>query len=187
MRRLLVIALLGIGLNAFSQDYPDPDFLDEVCHLQQGDSVRIIRLEKAHSRMDTRMKAAGIGGAESGYMIDGEKSSVRVTGGEKLSFVYATSGAGMMDVSNMIALYKADVGRGMRKVLLHKGGGYFGGKLRSSEKYSFSVRQIREGYWELVVDKPLPEGEYAFTSVPYGTGAMDGSITLFAFGVDRKN
>ncbi len=114
-----------------------------------------------------------------------------MTQGEKLSFVYSSSGAGggfgMMDISSMVALYKADVGKGTRKILLHKGGGYLGGKIRSSDKYSFSVRAIREGYWELVIDKPLPEGEYAFTTVPVGTAGMDGSVTMFAFGVDGKN
>jgi hypothetical protein len=55
--------------------------------------------------------------------------------------------------------------------------------LQSSEKYTFSARKIKEGYWELVVDKPLPKGEYAFTMMGMGTG-MDGSTVIFAFGVD---
>lgn len=188
MSRLLVVAVLGIASNVFPQDYPDPEFLDEICYLMKGDSVEVIRLEKAHSKMDTRLKAAGIGGAESGYLIEGEKSDVRVTGEGEISFAYSTSGVvggfGMMDISDMIALYKADVNKGMRKILLQKGGGYFGGKMRSSDKYTFSVCVIREGYWELVIDKPLPEGEYAFTSMASGTAAMDGSVTIFAFGVD---
>jgi hypothetical protein len=190
MHHLMLIAVLGIAFGAFSQDYPDPEFLDEVCYLKKGDSVEIIRLEKVQSKLDTRVKAAGVAGAETGYMIDGEKSNVRVASGNKLSFVYSSSGAmgsfGMTDISSLIALYKADVAKGTRKVLLQKGGGYFGGKMRSSVKYSFSVRLIHDGYWELVIDKSLPEGEYVFTSVPSGTAGMDGSVTMFAFGVDGE-
>jgi hypothetical protein len=76
--------------------------------------------------------------------------------------------------------------KGVRKVLLQKAPGMnpFGShKLQSSEKYSFSARKIKEGYWELVVDKPLPKGEYAFTMMGMGMDAMGGT-TLFAFGVD---
>jgi len=50
--------------------------------------------------------------------------------------------------------------------------------------YSFSVRKVREGYWELVIDKSLPKGEYAFTVQGTGMSNMDGSVTIFAFGID---
>jgi hypothetical protein len=36
----------------------------------------------------------------------------------------------------------------------------------------------------LVIDKPLPRGEYAFSMMAMGAGSMDGSTTLYAFGVD---
>jgi hypothetical protein len=94
--------------------------------------------------------------------------------------------AAMTDPANTINLYKADVAKGKRKILMQKVGGAFGGgKVQSSDKYTFSVRKVRDGYWELVVDKPLPKGEYAFTLAPYmNTGAMDGSTMLFSFGID---
>ena len=57
-------------------------------------------------------------------------------------------------------------------------------KMQSSDKFTFSVKKIREGYWELVIDKPLPKGEYAFTVMGMGMANMDGSTTLFAFAVD---
>ena len=57
-------------------------------------------------------------------------------------------------------------------------------KSKSSDKYTFSVRKIREGYWELVIDKTLPKGEYAFSMIGMGMGNMDGSTTLFAFAID---
>ena len=57
-------------------------------------------------------------------------------------------------------------------------------KMQSSYKYTFSVKKIREGYWELVIDKTLPKGEYAFSMMGMGMGNMDGSTTLFSFGID---
>jgi hypothetical protein len=56
-------------------------------------------------------------------------------------------------------------------------------KIQSSDKYTFSARKIRDGYWELVIDKPLPKGEYAFTATGMGMDVMNGTV-LFAFGVD---
>jgi len=94
---------------------------------------------------------------------------------------------GMMDPSNMITLYKIESEKGERKVILMKSGGampFASKKSKSSDKYSFSVRKIKEGYWELLVDKSLPKGEYAFTVMGMGMANMDGSVTLFAFGID---
>jgi hypothetical protein len=95
---------------------------------------------------------------------------------------------GGSDPANMITLYKVESGKGKRKVLLMKSPGaspFASKKIKSSDKYSFSVRKIREGYWELVIDKPLPKGEYAFSMMAQpGAGSMDMAVSLFAFGVD---
>jgi hypothetical protein len=96
------------------------------------------------------------------------------------------SGMSMSDPSQKLTLYKMESGKGVRKVLLEKAPGMnpFGShKLQSSDKYTFSARKIKDGYWELVVDKPLPKGEYAFTMMGMGMDVMGGT-TLFAFGVD---
>lgn len=60
-------------------------------------------------------------------------------------------------------------------------------KQKTGEKYTFSVKKIREGYWELVIDKPLPDGEYAFAMSGMGMQEMDGSTTLFAFGISQSD
>ena len=77
----------------------------------------------------------------------------------------------MGDPADMISLYKATSAKNKRKILMQKAGGAFGGKKsQSSDKYTFSVKKIREGYWELVIDKPLPRGEYAFSMIGMGMG-----------------
>lgn len=57
-------------------------------------------------------------------------------------------------------------------------------KMKSSDKRSFSVKKIRAGYWELVMDKPLTKGEYAFSMMTIGMGSMNAETTTFSFGVD---
>ena len=45
-----------------------------------------------------------------------------------------------------------------------------------------SIRKIKDGYFEMIVDKVSPKGEYAF--VMMDVGSTDGSSLLFAFGID---
>jgi hypothetical protein len=199
---VLTVVLLYAALNLNAQQYPEPEFTNEVYYLKKDSIHSLMRLEKEISKMDTKTKAAGFGGFESGYVINGEKSSARLMKGTNLSFVLSTGSStksssaqtdsimrangmdpsmlqgmsgGMGDPANGITLYKTVGGKGQRKILMQKGGGAFGSKkLQSSDKYTFSVRKIREGYWELVIDKTLPKGEYAFTTMAYtGTGNMD--------------
>ena len=93
---------------------------------------------------------------------------------------------GMTDPANSITLYKVESEKGVRKILFQKMGGanpFANHKMQSSDKYTFSVKKIRDGYWVLIVDKVLPSGEYAFSMSAMGMGAMTGTV-VFAFGVD---
>jgi hypothetical protein len=211
LRIFFLSAILFIAYAINAQTYPEPEFSNEPYYLNKSAGNTLVRLEKNSSKMDT--KANAISGSESGYSIDGSKSSVRLSTGNNVSFVFSsgsssssstTSSAksdsimrangmdpammsGMDDLSKKLTLYKVESGKGVRKVLLQKAPGMnpFGShKLQSSEKYTFSVRKVKEGYWELVVDKPLPKGEYAFTMMSMGMSGMDGSTVIFAFGVD---
>ena len=209
MKNIFFIAtLLLFTAVCKSQTYPQPEFSNEVCYLRKDKDYSAVRLEKSASKMQT--KAGIINGSEQSYSIDGSSSSVRVPAGN-VSFVYSTGGSsssssngksdsvmkangidpgmmnfgGMSDPGNSITLYKLDVVKGERKIYLMKQGGYFGShKNQSSDKMTFSVKKIRDGYWVLITDKPLSKGEYAFTMSGMGMGGMDGSTTLFAFGVD---
>jgi hypothetical protein len=171
-----------------------------------------VRLEKSSSKMDNKTKI--VGPSEQSYSIEGDKSPVRLSSGTNFSFIISKGSSqgsssspksdsiakangldpNMMDEMSMggdpsqtITLYKASSDKNIRKIYLMKVGGYFSmgkNKLQSSDKMTFSVKKIRNGYWELVIDKPLAKGEYAFTMMGMGTSGMDGSTVLFAFGVD---
>ena len=192
-------------------NYPAPEFSNEITYLVKDSVHSLVRLEKASSKAETNVKAAGFGGMENGYVIRGERSNVRLKAGRDHSFIFSTGEAkksssnadsmmrangidpsmmqgmgSMNDPANTINLYKAEKEKGERKILMMKSGGMMsmGKKSKSSDKYTFSVRKIREGYWELVIDKPLPKGEYAFTMTGGMNMSMDGSVTLYAFGID---
>jgi hypothetical protein len=213
----IAFAILACSPFLFAQPektkYPEPEFSNEVYYLKKDSVNTAVRLEKGSSKMESKTKMGGMGGYENGYVLDEEKSTVRLHSGSSLSFVIskgtgagssnsssmadsmmrangmdpsAMSGMGSMnDPSSTITLYKAEPGKGKRKILMQKSGGAFSmKKAKSSDKYTFSVKKIREGYWELVIDKTLPRGEYAFSMIGMGMGNMDGSTTLFAFAID---
>ena len=195
--------------------YPEPEFSNEVNYLEKDTVYTAIRLEKNSSKLEAKTKMGGIGGSENGYAIDGEKSSVRLHSGNNFSFIFSTGASsvetssatekdsmmlsngmdpammkgmgsmGMIDPSD-INLYKAQSGKGKRKVLTMKmpGAMSFGAKPKTTDKISFSFKKIREGYWEMVIDKPHSKGEYIFTMMNIGMTSMDGTSTLFAFGID---
>ena len=209
----VMLVCSGFALQA-QNNYPEPEFTKEVYYLKKDSVNSVLRLEKGSSKMESKTKMGGMGGYEMGYVLDGEKSTVRLNRSTTISFVLSTGASaksssperdsmmkangmnpsmtsgmgdmgGMMDPTSMISLYKAETAKGKRKILMQKTGGAFGGKKsQSSDKYTFSAKKIREGYWELVIDKPLPRGEYAFSMMGIGMGNMDGSTTLFAFAID---
>ena len=197
--------------------YPEPEFANEVYYLKKDSVNTVVRLEKNASKMESKTKMGGMGGYEMGYTIDGSKSATRLYSGNNLYFVFSTGASvksmssqsdslmrangmdpsmmqgmmgGMNDPTGSITLYKVESEKGKRKILMQKSGGampFASKKLQSSDKYTFSVKKIREGYWLLVIDKPLPHGEYAFTKMNTGvsgSGGMDGSTTIFAFGIE---
>ncbi len=218
MKKVLVsLLVIFTATVAMAQKYPEPEFTKEVYYLKKDSTYTVMRLEKGSAKMETKTKMGGMAGSESAYVLDEQKSAIRINSGYKLSFVFSTGASsgftsskerdsmmiangmdpsamqGMGDISGMndpastITLYKLETTNTKRKVLLQKNPGMmpFGNKKQqSSDKYTFSVKKIREGYWELVIDKTLPKGEYAFTMQGMGMGNMDGSTTVFSFGVN---
>jgi hypothetical protein len=212
MKKIFFLPVLVAWMNMLhAQTYPDPEFANEIYLLKKDNPYSLMRLEKGASKMETKTNM--ISGSEQGYSLEGTKSDVRIQGGNNLSFIFSTGSSsssssnsgsdsmmkangvdpkmlnfgGMMDPTNNISLYKMDIEKGERKIFMMKTGGalpFSKHKNQSSDKYTFSLKKIRDGYWELVIDKSLPKGEYAFTMMAIGMQAMDGGMTLFAFGVD---
>lgn len=202
-----LFSLFVIATSGWSQSYPQPEFSNEVYYLKKDNSYSLVRLEKNLAKQ--QVKSSIIKGAEYSYEIEGKSSPIRFSNGNNISFIYSTatsSGSSNAksdsmlkangidpntfnglggDPSNMITLYKLDIDGNNRKIYLQKGGGYFSShKNQSSDKYTFSLKRIHDGYWELIVDKSLPKGEYAFSIMTMAGQGMDDSHTVFAFGID---
>ena len=191
------------------QPYPTPEFMNEIYSLKK-DSGTLKRLEKEETNMETSTRLGGMGGVEVGYALKGDKSRVRLNGNSN-SFVFylgepagnkeqtdsmlrangmdpasmpSFSGGMNTDPTSTTTLYKLITDKGNRKVIIQSAQGMklISKKTKESNKYSFSVKKVKEGYYEFQIDQPLPNGEYAFvvTAMP---GAMS-SVKVFAFGVD---
>ncbi len=134
---------------------------------------------------------------QSGY---GKKESVKTEsqvsmGADSLNMMGDNSMPAMPDMSSMmdmmndpaktISLYEVALKDGKRKIVMQDSGGMtmFSKKEKSNTKYSLSFKKVKEGYFEIVVDKRLPRGEYVFVNTNQGN-SMDNSSTLFAFAID---
>ena len=84
------------------------------------------------------------------------------------------------DPSRTITLYAMYTVKGERKLLVQNSGGAFGKGKKASSKHAISFKKIKDGYYEISVDKQLPKGEYAFMTTTMGT--LD--ATFFVFRVD---
>lgn len=210
MKKILFLSFLTCSAYLiYAQTYPDPEFSNEVYYLKKENPYSLTRLEKNSAKQV--QKTNMIKGSEFGYEIEGKSSSVRFSNGSNLSFIFSTgsssgssnsksdsvmrangmdpntfSGFGSTDPSTAITLYKLNIDGDSRKIYLQKTGGalpFSSHKNQSSDKYTFSVKKIRDGYWELIVDKTLPKGEYAFSMMGTGMSAMN-SQTVFGFAID---
>jgi hypothetical protein len=190
--------------------YPVPEYSNEILLVKKDTAIKLLRLEKGISKQEMKMKMMGMGGMDQGYELDGEKSTMRLQGGSNLVFILYTGGAdnattpeadsmmkangmdpamasmmsnpmsSMMDPTQSISLYSMKADKGKRKALLQSMG-LMGKSKKTATKYSLSIKKVKEGYHEMIVDKTLPPGEYTFVMLSMN---MDQSFFLFAFAVD---
>jgi hypothetical protein len=184
------------------QFYPEPEFLKEVYALNTQSSS-LTRLEKETSRLDTKTKLGGFGGSEYAYTIPGETSKIHFSSSQLPSFIYQSRKSNSslainndslnnptqdlqltnamdvqyIDPSSTISLYALYAMKGERKLLVQASGGAFGKGKKASSKHTISFKKIKDGYYEISVDKQLPKGEYAFMTSTMGT--LDATFFMF--------
>jgi hypothetical protein len=190
-----------------ADSYPIPEYDNEIYLVKKDSGISLLRMEKGTSKQEMKVKVMGMGGMDQGYALEGEKSTVRLQNGNGLVFIlYSGEGAGssslqsdslmrangmdpammanpmssMMDPAQNIALYNMNSVKGQRKILLQSMG-IMGKSKKTATKYTLSIKKLKEGYTELIVDKSLPPGEYAFVMMNF---SMDQSYALFAFAID---
>lgn len=204
---LMLSNFLVISQTTSTTTYPVPDYANEIYLVKKDSAISLLRLEKGSSKQEMKVKMMGMGGMDQGYALEGEKSTVRLPGGSNLVFILYTGGeattrspesdsmmrangmdpammsnpmASMMDPTQNISLYNMKSEKGQRKALLQSMG-LMGKSKKTATKYTLSIKKVKEGYHEMIVDKPLPKGEYTFVMMSM---SMDQSFSLFAFAVD---
>ncbi|HRO70368.1 MAG TPA: hypothetical protein PK951_08310 [Chitinophagaceae bacterium] len=104
-----LIALINVTIAANPQEYPEPEFSNEIYFLKKDSVYSLVRLEKENASMEMKTKAAGFGGYENGYILEGEKSSVRLTKGPGLSFIFTnTAGGGQASSAEQDSILRAN-------------------------------------------------------------------------------
>jgi uncharacterized protein YxeA len=203
-------------LNTYAQTYPEPEYTNEVYYLKKDSVYSLTRLEKnsakseQHNNMLSGSEVSNVfdGGKSPVRFQKGSNlffifstGTAATTGGNNQSDSMMKANGmdpnmmtnmmgGMTDPATNITLYKLNISKGIRKIITMKAPGMspFGNhKVTSSDKYTFSVKKIKEGYWVLQIDKTLPSGEYAFalSGMMGGMGSMMGQgMVVYAFGVD---
>ena len=203
---MFLVLAAGFGSDAAAQNYPNPDFTNEIYAFRK-DSAKLTRLEKETSKLENK---TSFGGGSMQYEIDERQSNVRFVNMDPYSFVFYTgTGAsavtagsagdstmrangmdpnmfnGMGNVNpSQIALYKLDASHDKRLIVVARAGGIFNKKSSTTATLTTSVRKIRDGYFEIVPDKKLLTGEYAFAIQQTGVTSMGGGVVLFCFAVD---
>jgi len=202
----LVLSSILIAQNS----YPIPEYANEIYQIKKDSTISLVRLEKAFSNQQMKVKMLGMGGMDQGYATDGEKSNIRFSSSSNWVFLFfngdpaadSTSSSAeadsamkangmdmkamaalssMYDPTQMISLYNMKSEKGKRKILTQSMG-LMGKSKSTATKFSLSIKKVKENYYEMRVDKSLPRGEYSF--VMMDMGGMGQSYVLFAFGVD---
>ena len=146
---------------------------------------KMIALEKQLTKMKNKSKMMGYGGSSMSYTIKGEKSTVTIARGDSIE-LHMTGGGmamNMMDPTQFISLYKCDINKGDREVIMVESKGILGGgkQKEGSEKISFSVKK-KENKVIFVLDKKLSAGEYALINMI--NMSQDQKVTAYCFRVE---
>ncbi len=210
-KNFLLFSCFAISISLVAQKpYPIPEYANEIYLVKKDSSITLVRLEKAYSNQEMKVKMLGMGGMDQGYATDGEKSNIRFSSNSNWVFLFyngtpaadsASSSAeadsamkangmdmkaisamsSLYDPTQMISLYNMKSEKGKRKILTQSMG-LMGKSKNTATKFSLSIKKLKDDYYEMKVDKPLPKGEYSF--VMMDMGGMGQSYVLLAFGVD---
>ena len=145
-------------------------------------------LEQNKARMESKTKGMGFGGSEGGFVMDGEKSTVRIKPGDTLHFAVKMAMAmGMADPTIMIRLYKFEGKKGSRiAIISSQGGKYSKGKNSDNTNGIYFNVQKETDEFILIPANKLAPGEYGFLNMMMVNreSSTSMSYTVFGFGID---
>jgi hypothetical protein len=181
----LVLCLFQVGGLALAQKAaPEPEY-ENVAEFLDQTAGALKPLERQTLAVVARTKLGGIGGMTTSATVPGTQSPVRFAADQKLEFV-ARAVSQSVDPNSIIALFRFDVAKDMRKVDTVRVGSAFGGKAKSSAAQSMvAIDAVKYGTssFKITPAQPLAPGEYMIQVV--NPNSLQQS-TVFCFGVDSK-
>lgn len=172
--------MMVYGVKASAQTkQPVPANLNEI-NATNGKTLTI--LEKSSCKVVTKAKKLGFGGAETRFVVDKDKSTVRLKEGDSAFLVTMNDNAG--DPSTWFTLYKATVKDGKRSALWVKSKVLTVGSSPGEDLITYTVRKVSGTSYQITPAKKLEKGEYFFVAM--GTGVAHGGkgYDVFAFGIE---
>lgn len=181
----VAMATATLLLAAQSADsIPDPEFINQV--FAWGKDHKLMPLEKKRAEIVTKNKM-GIGGAKQMYQLDGANSSVSVST-DNTMFVVSTANSGGfgMDPSQQFMLMKFESRKDKREAVSAQYGGMMKKQNtnQAGNEIGLNYKQIREGVYGIMPEKPLEKGQYAFINkMSAQTAGMSMRMEAYAFSV----
>jgi len=145
-------------------------------------------LETTGAIRNQKKKLGGFGGVSFSYEIEGEKSAIRLNADSAIFVIQQGTGMLAMDMSMTLMLYKLEIKNGKRVAVQgdYKSSLVGTGKTTDT-KIATSSKQLKEGLTQIIPQKKLEKGEYAFVSSMMEGNNYDGRNTkyiVYAFGIE---
>jgi hypothetical protein len=137
---------------------------------------RYMATEKIVASVKVKHKMLGYGGTSFLYEADGNRSPIRVTPQDDLSFMINTGGNPLPE----FVLYKLKAD-GDKRDATSMEVKLFGGTKTPENVITYNTSVVKSGVYKITVSQRLAPGEYFFAGRPVTSGT---SIDVFAFGVD---
>jgi hypothetical protein len=145
-------------------------------------------MENTNATRRQKKKLGGFGGVSFSYEIEGEKSTVRLNADSAIFVLQQGTGSLAIDISMTLRLFKLEIKNGKRIAVE---GDYkpsiLGSGKTTDTKIATSGKSLKEGLTQIVPQKKLEKGEYAFVSSMMEGNNYDGRNTkymVYAFSID---
>ena len=161
---------------------PTPEFINQPHYYDSGGN-RLISLENATAKMNTKKKTLGLSGAKQILTMEGGSSKIRFTYTKGISFVIKTGGD-EIDLTSSMKLYRFTINSDKREMVMNAKSGLLNNKEEEkSNSVNLSVKKISAGLYMIVFGQAPEAGEYGFI---WTNNTNTQEYPVYAFGIDWK-
>lgn len=176
----MAIAMMSMFANA--QQFEEPEFIGEALLIENDSTVTVLEknLVAITVKADATMYIFGMGTVKEKIEVNGAMSPVRAKAGNIKIIVRAVDNQN--DPMSIISLFKFEVKKDLRKILLASLGTFSGSKSGNMASVSYSAKRYGESSYILTIPS-AGAGEYGIiVKNPYTKDQK--STVVSSFGVD---